>query len=367
MTGEEFTARYRLTKQLAEGEIVSYSATNARRETLQVHVFRGDEAPEFDSAELDPEAAGLVREVLDVEGLQVVVTEVIEPFSDLASWMEANQRGSGEESGAYTRIFGAIKLPEEGDGSGGADEPEEPAAPGMPSPPEPEPEPEPEPTTEVEPDGPGEYTRIFGAPRVPEPKPSEPANAPEPPPPPPPAPPEPPKAKPPAPPPPRAPDEPGPYTLVMGRPQVNPPSSEPRAPRAPDPPARQESSTSPEDYLVSDTYLDRLREGGDVAGEGDTGASSGAPPPIPPPPSASPRTSGPRVPSGPSEYTRIIRGGSLPGSVGGRGGAPSAGPPPPAPTPSKPPARASRTPLIVGLVVTAAVLIALVLFVLMRP
>ncbi len=109
----------------------------------------------------------------------------------------------------------------------------------------------------------------------------------------------------------------------------------------------------------SGSYLDRLQEKGDAA---STRAPGGM---APPPPRAQP----PVVPSGPSDYTRVIRGAG-PQPLGRPGGdALSAyGSPPPAaaPPPPKPAPAASKTPIIIGLVVTVAVLVALVLFFALR-
>lgn len=110
-------------------------------------------------------------------------------------------------------------------------------------------------------------------------------------------------------------------------------------------------------------YLDRLQERGDTAA---TQAPGGL---VPPPPN--PRSQQPPVPSGPSDYTRVIRGAGPP-PMGGKAGAdipaPYGGPPQPSgPSPSKPAAAApSKTPIVIGLVVTVAVLVAIVLFFALR-
>ena len=100
-------------------------------------------------------------------------------------------------------------------------------------------------------------------------------------------------------------------------------------------------------------YVDRLRT------PPPPPPSSGAPPPAPPPlPNP--------VAVGPSEYTMIIKGLTPQGSSGPM--APTPQPPPPAPVPIQPLAvrRPSRVPLVIGLVVVAVILVALVLFVALR-
>ncbi len=106
MTGDEFTARYRLRAQLNDGEVVSYRAADGKGGYALVHVFRGQDVPEFDEETLGPRGKEELREVLEVEGIRVVVTEVVDPFSTFEAWYEDRQRGpEAEEHGAFTRIF----------------------------------------------------------------------------------------------------------------------------------------------------------------------------------------------------------------------------------------------------------------------
>jgi len=150
MTGDEFTARYRLREQLSHGDIVSYLASDDRDGDALVHAFRGESAPEFDASLLDEAGGEAVREVLDVEGITVVVTEVIEPFSTFETWVAEHQRTPEEHGpGAFTRIF-QVQPP--GEPSGRSAEPVEEA---------------------------GEFTRAFGALQQPPPTPAPPRAEPD--------------------------------------------------------------------------------------------------------------------------------------------------------------------------------------------
>jgi hypothetical protein len=113
------------------------------------------------------------------------------------------------------------------------------------------------------------------------------------------------------------------------------------------------------------SYLDRLQGRDDnTAATPPPGGMASPPPPRQPP-----------APTGPSDYTRVIRGSAAP-TPGDRSGdeAPSPYGAPRLPQPSKgssasptaPAPAASRTPLVVALVVTVAVIVALVLFFALR-
>ncbi len=151
MTGDEFTARYRLRAQLNDGDVVSYRAADGRGGYALVHVFRGEPAPEFDEGTLGPEGKEELREVLEVEGIRVVVTEVVDPFTSFEAWYADRQRGpETEEPGAFTRIFRVQAEPEETE--------EAEASP---------PAPEEAPAEEESTDAPGEFTRLFGSMQTP--------------------------------------------------------------------------------------------------------------------------------------------------------------------------------------------------------
>lgn len=111
----------------------------------------------------------------------------------------------------------------------------------------------------------------------------------------------------------------------------------------------------------SGSYLDKL-QGKDAT------AATRAPGGMAPPPTPRPRQ--PSGPSGPSDYTRVIRGAGPP-PMGSRAGvdvpAPYGGPPAAPASPSAKPSPARpKTPIVVGLVVTVAVLVAIVLFFALR-
>lgn len=119
-------------------------------------------------------------------------------------------------------------------------------------------------------------------------------------------------------------------------------------------------------YGGTESYLDRLR-GRKTPDDAVVPRTGGAE--MPPPPQPGLRTTVPPVPSGPSEYTRVIRGAEA-ASVGRSGSGPAAyGGPPPTPVTQpapKAPPPASRTPIIVMLVVTVVVLVAVILFLALR-
>ena len=173
MTGDEFTARYRLREQLTDGDIVSYLASDDRDGNVLAHVFHGPSAPTFDASLLDEAGRDAVREILDVEGIAVVVTEPVEPFSTFEAWVAEHQRPSEKDGpGAFTRIFrvqspkepsGRVAEPETGpsvEGEGGAKSVSDGGTPKGPA------------GSGGDVEEPGEFTLAFGALRQPPPAPA---------------------------------------------------------------------------------------------------------------------------------------------------------------------------------------------------
>jgi hypothetical protein len=470
MTGAEFTARYRLREQLHDGPVSTFRAIDSRGSKVFVHVFRDPTVPAFDQAALDARGTALVREVLDVEGLGVVVTGEIEPFTTFDAWTASRQKDAGEE-GAYTRIFriptepvpaveskvypdptpsippgtpdvtvhrtpaepsapapaaapaaslGTPLAPEEPYVPAAA-VPETPRIPEVPPTPKPPAAPEPPvvpkaPVRSAPPEAPpGEYTMLFGAspastPKAPAPPPPTPPRQPSvedstysrimrpastpplerqspaqsPPTPPPPA------YRPPEvdrrpaastlpPEPPRAPAEAGPsdssgaYTMIMragGAPPTAPtPTARPTPPARPAPPIQSaQPPRAPESLgadLYADNYSHRLRDPGPDVTPHNVPAA-------PDLPKLERSLYEPPAPYEPSSYTMIIGKGAAPyPAAGGFGAAPSYPPPPPPslppPAPPPPPAKAqSKTPLVVGLVLIAAILVGVIVVLVIR-
>jgi len=307
MTGDEFTARYRLREQLNDGEIVSYLAADARGGTAFVHVFRGEFAPEFDATLLDPDGSAALREVLDVEGIEVVVTDVIEPFSTFEAWVAEHQRVAEPEKegpGAFTRIF-RVQSPE-----GPPAPPQEPGAES--GPPEAvsapleagvtgedaapvagdttEVEPPMAPEEEAESEGPGEFTRAFRALGTPNGPPAAPPPTPE------------------------GPSLPAGLPPVPERPAAPPPAST-APPPFPGVPRREVPTSRPPSPPAASTA-----------------------PPTPPPAPRPPEPSSPEPPGerGTGTFTRIM-GALAEGPGSGAPPQPPLGSPPPAPSGSPPP------------------------------
>jgi hypothetical protein len=203
MLGDEFRAKYRLNKRLTQRPIRSYQAIDPDGNEVMVHVL-GVQPIKAQTLlalfeQLGPADKAKVVETIEVEGTQVVVTQVLEDFETLPGWLKdrAQIRETEAESGDFTHLFRTARQeegaePEEappveaeaeqtpsGEFTGlfglRKEAPEsaplpaeappevEAAAQAEPEPelgPEPELEPEPEPLPEPEPAG--EFTGLFG-------------------------------------------------------------------------------------------------------------------------------------------------------------------------------------------------------------
>lgn len=122
MRREDFGRRYKLRKRLSEGSIRSYDAVDSAGAPLMVHVLAGppDDVQKCLAllTRLDPSDKSKVVETVQVEGVQVVVTKVLEDFHTLPGWLDSHARGAGPESersepGEFTKLFQAIPGEEE--------------------------------------------------------------------------------------------------------------------------------------------------------------------------------------------------------------------------------------------------------------
>ena len=162
MTGDEFRSLYQLGDRLTGPPVVTHRATDASGSQLLVHfVVEGEGESGVGILELFAKLEGAekqrVREVVDVEGRQTVVTDLLTGFSTFRNWVEeaVSSQGAPKEPGAYTQLF---RVPE---ALAGAGPPEEP----VPPPPQAEEPVPPPPQAEVKgpENAPVSYTMLFGA------------------------------------------------------------------------------------------------------------------------------------------------------------------------------------------------------------
>jgi hypothetical protein len=369
MTREEFDGRYPAVRRLTHEGVITYEARDTAGRRVFTH-FLGpvsdhevdrlvglvDRLPEADRAK--------VLHRLDVEGMRVLVTSVLEPFSGLAPWLETRASAEAPRPGAedrevlsaFTSLFGEPVRPGAAPPGGvGKKVPETRAS--VPPPPAPEPLPVPEPPARVPatpaapptepaapttppppaapstPAGPGEFTRLFGAERGPPPAQEPPARVPATPAPPPTEPAVPTTPTPAAPPQPAGPGE---FTRLFGAEQGQAPPA-PGAPPAPEPTAREPATPAPPptEPAAPTTRLPPAAPS-EPAGPGEFTrlfGAEGGPPPAPEPPAWEPAAPPPTMPGEAGDYRDRLRG----------AGKPAPGTRPPA-TPPTEPAAPPQTP-----------------------
>ncbi|UCC71413.1 MAG: hypothetical protein JSV86_13585 [Gemmatimonadota bacterium] len=117
MQSDEFRQRYELGRQLTESGILSSEAADSEGTPVMVHFLggHGDEAQLVLALleQLDPADKARIVETVEVDGVQVVVTQVLEDFSTLEEWLE--KRAAPPEPsatgpaapGEFTRLFGS--------------------------------------------------------------------------------------------------------------------------------------------------------------------------------------------------------------------------------------------------------------------
>lgn len=391
----DFGARFTMLPPITHSGITTRRGIDEDGSSVMIH-FVGDDPcmpgdVPFDMERLVSAHRECIREILEVDGYLVVVTDDLESFTSFEDWVrsgpaEPEEAGgltadTGTSPGMYTRMFRGPEPPTPAQPSRSSEPPgsteafrppEQSRSPEAPPPAEPRASSPPERAPDMEP---GIYTRVMRSSEWKASEPVDPPRAPDA---------IPPRLEsrlPPPPPPPsggsgistpimrsaRSPDEasqPGPYTRFMkglgsgpGSPPPPPPDSGPRPP-TPGPGAHGGGSETI--GLGSDDYLSRLRGDGEAA----EGTTPPAPDPRPPPPPLSPPPS-----AGPSEYTMFVKGGWMPGA-----------PAPPVPEPTRPsrprdadvpadaprPPGPSRTPIVIGLVVSVLALAAVLVFLAIR-
>lgn len=137
MDGDEFTRRYQLLKKLVEGTVTTYLARAASGDRVMTHFLQGSHAAQLlDRLDALPEERRRhLRTITDLDGTPVVVTDYLDDFDSFRSWTS----GSGSDASA-----GAALPPDLAGSEGQA--------------------PETDGSERAESDGPGEFTRMFGAP-----------------------------------------------------------------------------------------------------------------------------------------------------------------------------------------------------------
>ena len=157
MTGEEFRSQYQLGERLTEPPVVTHRAIDAQGFPAMVHYLLG--STEVTSASLlekvhraDPTVQDQIREIDEVDGVPVVVTEVLDDFTTFQGWLDettapaaAIPKEEVDAPGAYTQLFKVS-------------EPELVSDPSTPEPPPVEASPPPA----EEKKAPGSYTMLFG-------------------------------------------------------------------------------------------------------------------------------------------------------------------------------------------------------------
>lgn len=128
MTRDEFSQRYRLVEQLTSGEVASHRALDSEGQPVMLHMF-GDanRTTEAVASMLAPLRSGeslKVREVIEVEGSVVAVTEEIAPFTSFEAWIAASgdqepappgsepAPADARQPGPYTMIFQGLVPPD---------------------------------------------------------------------------------------------------------------------------------------------------------------------------------------------------------------------------------------------------------------
>jgi hypothetical protein len=92
MRDEELRTRYQFLEQIAEGEVVTYRARDADGSPVLVHHLEGERNQEGRSLldllpRLAPEDARQIHLLEEVDGIPVLVTEVLDDFSTLETWL----------------------------------------------------------------------------------------------------------------------------------------------------------------------------------------------------------------------------------------------------------------------------------------
>src|SRR6185503_5079539 len=113
MTSAEFVAKYRVLKTLTEHGARSQIAQEVAlgRMVMVHHLDVGSQNDRqrmlTNLSALEPAAASKVLEVLDVDGVKVVVTQFLATFKDFPSWLQEHSLPAE----AATVIMSAVQVP----------------------------------------------------------------------------------------------------------------------------------------------------------------------------------------------------------------------------------------------------------------
>lgn len=118
MRGDEFRARFKLVKQLTRRGVHSYDALDPQGRSLMVHVVS---LPPTELHKLlglletlAPGDREKITDRLEVDGVPVLVTEVLDDFETLPRWLVSRRKAAVEESepsepGEFTQLFRAVE------------------------------------------------------------------------------------------------------------------------------------------------------------------------------------------------------------------------------------------------------------------
>src|SRR6185503_6029478 len=113
MTSAEFVAKYRVLKTLTEHGARSQIAQEVAlgRMVMVHHLDVGSQNDRqrmlTNLSALEPAASSKVLEVLDVDGVKVIVTQFLATFKDLPSWLQEHSAPAE----AATLIMSAVQVP----------------------------------------------------------------------------------------------------------------------------------------------------------------------------------------------------------------------------------------------------------------
>jgi len=118
MRGDEFRARFKLVKQLTRRGVHTFEALDPQGRSLMVHVVS---LPPTELQKLlglletlAPPDRGKITERLEVDGVPVLVTEVLDDFETFPRWLVSRRRAAVEEPepsepGEFTELFRAVQ------------------------------------------------------------------------------------------------------------------------------------------------------------------------------------------------------------------------------------------------------------------
>ncbi len=128
MTLEEFRSKYRLQQRLTQRGVASYHAVDSSGRVVMVHSLDAASREEVDHVrsmihQLNAVDRKRILEILDVDGVPVIVTDYLQALQTLAQWLEVRTRGApaaatvptapsqGPPRGKFTQLFGPAEIP----------------------------------------------------------------------------------------------------------------------------------------------------------------------------------------------------------------------------------------------------------------